>query len=105
MWNKDLIQNLLKTNDFAVERGILAIHAFQTADEQSAGVTSHDNNIGFNGVDAPFLSSLAVQIMQNKYNKPNGNRLSPKQMVAARKAIMKYWKQLAQVANKEVVAV
>ena len=42
-------------------RGLLAIYAAQTADEQCSDSTTVDNGVGFTGIDANFLSSLAKQ--------------------------------------------
>lgn len=87
------IKAMIIENDKAVLRGVLAIYDRQTADEQSADTTSHNNGIGFNGVDAPIMSSFAKFIL--KYN-----RLSEKQMAIARKKMVKYCGQLTRIANE-----
>ena len=46
-WTRDKIDHLLRTNDRAVERAILAIWRRQTSDEQRAGDTKHNNGVGF----------------------------------------------------------
>ena len=92
MWTVDQIKNLLQTNDRAVTRGLLTIYARQTADEQSSEQTRHHNGVGFSAFDAPFLSSLALQLCQ-------GRTLSVRQMEISRKRIQKYARQLAEVAN------
>ena len=75
-----------------VELAVLAIFKRQTADEQATNNTSHNNSMGFNGLDAEFGSSLAKNI--EKYGK-----LTPNQAGYARKLIGKYWKQLIEVAE------
>ena len=55
----------------------------QTTDEQSSGVTCHDNGIGFNGVDAPILTSIAKWYMDKGF-------ISPKQTALVRKKLAKY---------------
>lgn len=41
------IREMLRTNDAAVGRALLALNARQTADEQRAEMTKHHNNMGF----------------------------------------------------------
>jgi len=94
-WTKEEIKEMLKTNDKAVLRGIVAIYNKQTSEEQQIKETNVTNGKGFNGVDARFLSSLAEQIMQS-------NRLTEKQIVSARKVILKYSGQLANIANEKL---
>ncbi len=96
-WNRENIRELLETNDKAVLRGILVIYSLQTFDEQATRSTTKYNGVGFSGVDAEFMSSLAESIQ--KYG-----RLTDKQMTYARKKIKKYAKQLAKVANGELEA-
>jgi hypothetical protein len=64
----------------------------QTADEQVSQTTSHDNGIGFTGVDAQFLSSLAQA--QLKYG-----RLSDKQMSFVFKKMPKYAGQVIKMSD------
>jgi hypothetical protein len=100
-WDKERIQALVQRSDIALERAILAIYARQTADEQEIQGTSYKNGAGFSGTDALFGSSLAEQILQNKYGKADGSRLSDKQKAVARKFMGKYWKQLLQIAQSK----
>lgn len=94
MFTKDQIKGLLETNDKAVCRGVLAIFEYQTSYEKEANMTNEDNGVGFNGADADILSSFAKGI------KRYGN-LTEKQMVIARKKMMKYAGQLAKIANEK----
>ena len=91
-WTKSDIRKLLEDSDLAVARAILAIYGRQTADEQSIGETTHHNGIGFSGVDADFLSSLA------RFYESKGF-LSAGQLKYGRKKIMKYTRQLMDIAN------
>lgn len=91
-WLKSDIAEKLATNDQWLIRGIIAIYKLQTEEEQSCEETLENNGVGFNGVDGPFLSSLAEQI--NK-----GRSLSVKQIAAARKSMKKYAGQLTKIAN------
>ena len=80
-----------------MERGILAIFAYQTADEQQSESTCHDNGVGFTGADAHFMSSLAKQIEQS--HRAPGERLSPKQRAIAFDRMPKYARQLHRIAK------
>ena len=95
MHTQESIQALLESNDKAVIRGLLAIYARQTSAEQSMEATKEDNGIGFNACDAPFMSSLA------KWYNAKGF-LTPKQLYRARKTIIKYRRQLTEIANEKL---
>lgn len=96
-YTKDQIKTMLQTRDIAVAKGVLAIYAYQTAVEQAAEGTTEDNGVGFNGADAPILSSFAKQLQQ-------GRTLSAKQLAIARRKIVKYAGQLVKIANSKQVA-
>ena len=100
------VKNQLSTNPAWAQRAIVKLWQRQTADEQSAQATGHDNGVGFNGTDAFILSSFAEQI--NK-----GRTLSPKQLAIAFKKLPKYSRQiisdipvekLTEIEKKAVVA-
>lgn len=82
-WTIETVRELLNKSNFAVERAILALYARQEEDEKATESTSHSNGKGFGAFDAEFFSSLATQIIDSK--NPNGYRLSPGQLRAARK--------------------
>lgn len=90
--DKAYIVAKLSSNDAWLMRGVVAIYNRQTADEQSSETTSHDNGIGFNGLDAPLLSSFAKQITARGF-------LTPKQLTFARKKMVKYAGQLLRIAQ------
>ena len=92
----DFIKERMKdTNDTSwLLRGVCAIHRAQTEEEKSTQETVESNGVGFNSTDASFLSSIAEQI--NK-----GWRLSEKQVLATRKAMLKYAGQLERVASSK----
>ena len=94
VWTRDEIADLLATNDRAVGRALAVLYAFQTRDERASDRTVEANGVGFNAVDAEFLSSLARQFEQRK-------TLSPKQIYWARKALKKYVGQLVEYANEK----
>ena len=98
-WTATKIRDLLERNSAFVERCLCVLLARQTIEEVRAEVTSVNNNMGFTGVDAKFLTSLAKQIIANVYHNPEGRRLSTKQLWHARKRVLKYSGQLALYAN------
>jgi len=93
-WTVEDMKILLRHSDVALEKSILQIFARQTADEQSSETTRHHNKVGFNGVDATFLSSLAKQLQ-------NGKHLSDRQKHYARNKMTKYSKQLVSCMTGE----
>lgn len=89
------VKNQLATNKVWALKALVRIYQEnQTVDEQSAKVTSHDNGIGFTGVDAGFLSSLAEQYLKR-------GRLSDKQMVFVFKKMPKYHNQVIKMSDAE----
>jgi hypothetical protein len=101
-----MIQVNLRESDQWLTRGILAIYARQTADEQRAEATKNHNNIGFNGADARFLSSIAKQLelfnRNEKSGRPNKYRepMSPRQKQRARTMMQKYAGQLMRIVRE-----
>ena len=91
IWKKEEIKTMLQTNDNAVLE-IVVIYSLQTEDEKKAGETIEHNGVGFSGVDAEFMSSLAKFILNRGY-------LTDKQLEYGRRKIMKYAGQLTKVAN------
>ena len=94
MWTKESIQHLIRTNDRAVERAILAIFARQTTDEQAQQVTRYTNHRGFRSNHASKGSYYAKWVS-------SGRRLSGKHLDNARKIALQYHRQLVEVANKK----
>lgn len=100
---KEMVRHNLANSDRWLVRGLLAIYARQTADEKNSQHTKYDNDIGFNAVDAPLLSSFAKQVKKwentpeiaRKYRSP----LSPKQLYRARVKMAKYSGQLVMIAK------
>lgn len=91
-WTEEEIKNLIQVNDKVLYGALKKIYAEQTADEKASGQTNHQNGVGFNGVDAPILSSFAEFLNKTGF-------LTPKQRAIARKKLIKYTKQLTRLAN------
>ncbi len=101
-WTKEDIRHNLEKNDRWVYNAVVAIYNLQTEDEKMVEDTTDHNGIGFNGVDAGILSSFACQIMKWKERANYTRPLSKKQLVLARKRILKYSGQLTRIANGEL---
>lgn len=84
---KAYIQNLLQFNDNAVKSALVLLLSFQEEDEQRDNKSVHENGVGFNKVDADFLSRMAKRVNA-------GIDLTQGEMQACRWALMKYWRQL-----------
>jgi hypothetical protein len=102
MWTKERIQALLQTNDLAVERAVVALYDRQVADEKATSTTKHDNTVGFTAAHARTLSYYA-RIILGGWKRPNGKKvvhLHPGKLEKARRFVMHYHRQLADIANK-----
>lgn len=95
VWTIDDISNLLQKNNTMVKRSLLQLYDRQTEDEKDEETASYSNGCGFNGVDAPLLTSFA------KFYKARGY-LTMKQLEICRKKLMKYCKQITRIANHEI---
>ena len=95
---KQEVEDLLSTNDRAVERALVLLYHRQTRDEQASQSTTHRNGRGFTGCDAEIFSSFAQRII-------GGRNLTEKQMAVCRKVTKYgtrlgiYWKQLSEEAD------
>lgn len=94
VWTHSAVIKLLLQNDKAVERAIIAIYKRQTLDEQQTESTNHQNGRGYNHADAYPFSLLAKQLGWRQH-------LSPRDIQWARPRILKYCKQLAEIANSQ----
>lgn len=93
IWTEDEIRDYVQTNDKVLYGAIKKLYNEQTEDEKEAGQTKHYNNVGFNGADSKFMSSVAEFLIRRGY-------LTDKQKFAARKRMVKYTKQLTRLANR-----
>ena len=92
------VRGMLATNEtWALKALVRIFRENQTADEQSAETTSHDNGIGFSGIDANFLSSLAKQYISR-------GSLSPKQTGFVLKKMPKYAGQVVKMSDPTKLA-
>lgn len=95
IWTEEEIKSkLIEGNKIWIEHAVIAIFNKQTSYEQSAETTKERNCVGYNGADAPIMSSFAKQLIRRK-----GYHLSEKQLYVAKKKIVKYVGQLTIIAN------
>ena len=92
VWTEEEIKHLIQVNDNVLYGALKTIYAEQTADEKASRQANHQNGVGFNGADAPILSSFAEFLNKTGF-------LTPKQKIIARKKLVKYNKQLTRLAN------
>jgi hypothetical protein len=95
------IKNLLRTNDKAVARALVALYKRQTEDEQNTESTRHSNGEGFTAAHASIGSSMAKFYLENNF-------LTKKQIDYWRKPTEKrgmrielYANQLLRIANQK----
>ena len=91
-WTEEQIKDLVQTNDKVLYGALKKLYGCQTANEKASGQTQEQNGKGFNGADAPILSSFCEFLNKTGF-------LTPKQKTLARKKLMKYTKQLTNLAN------
>jgi hypothetical protein len=98
MWTKESMQALLSRSDAAVERAIVVLFGRQTSDEKVTWEAKHHNARGYDAFRAPTLSKYATWIEGGK--RPYGqNLMSSLHKAKARRFIVRYWRQLIEVAE------
>lgn len=100
-WTSDEIKRWLRNSNKFLARAIVAIYKLQTDDEKRAKVTKYHNNVGFNAMDADFLSDLAEDAIEAK-NRAGKYLLTTAQLNAAEEPMLKYHRQLREIANGEI---
>ena len=88
-----MVQENLQCSQKWLLRGIVAIFERQTADEANQEIVRYRNGVGFGAADCEILSSFAKTILRR-------GCLSSKQLLVARKLMMKYAGQLVRIAHE-----
>jgi len=96
-WTREQMAEYVVNNDQVLYGALLALYDCQTADEKSDGYTKVYNGAGFNGTDSMFLSSVSESL--KKYG-----RLTDKQKVVTRCKLVKYMRQITNLANARYAA-
>lgn len=94
VWDKEMIQQLLATNDKAATKALMTIYSKQTQSEQAVGTTTDQNSVGFTAFDAEILTSFAQQYERSGF-------LTAAQIALLKKRITKYWRQLLDAAKSK----
>ena len=92
-WTRPEIENMVRTNDRAVERAMLALLSRQTQDEQTQGTVNHDNGKGFAASNSKSGTYFAKWVQ-------SGRQLNGKHLDKARKIALYHAGQLTDIANK-----
>jgi len=87
------LREKIRTKDEWALGALMRLYSLQEQDEQAHHVTKHQNHVGFNSVDAEFLTSLAQQYEHRGW-------LTEKQMNLARRKLAKYARQLQKYGMK-----
>lgn len=95
VWSPDEIKDLIQTNDKVLYGALIYLYRYQTSDERIHKETRNNNGVGFNSVDAKFLSSVSEFFLKTGF-------LTYKQKQIVRKKLMKYVKQLTKIANHQL---
>lgn len=94
--DEEYVRKMLATNRGWAEKALITLHNLQTQDEQILMQTTYKNGVGFNAVDAPFLSSLAESLERYPH-------LTPKQLTYAHKLLPKYAHQIYQIILEKAI--
>lgn len=92
-WTRSEIENLVSTNDRAVERAMVALLSRQTEDERAQGTVNHHNRKGFAAFNSKSGTYFAKWV-------ESGRQLSGKHLDKARKIALHHAGQLTDIANK-----
>lgn len=92
IWTEEEIRAKIQESDTMVCRSLLKLYSYQTYEEKEYGAATDRNGMGFNGIDAPILTSFSEFLNKTGF-------LTEKQIVICRKKLMKYAKQLTKIAN------
>uniref|UniRef100_A0A6M3L3L4 Putative helicase n=1 Tax=viral metagenome TaxID=1070528 RepID=A0A6M3L3L4_9ZZZZ len=82
------IEQLIATDNEWAAGALIALYSSQTLDEQIDKGTKYQNAVGFNGYDAPLLSSIAQKYISNR-------ELTINQLAVIKRLLPKYHNQLS----------
>lgn len=92
VWTPEAIRAMLLVDNRAVERALIALFNRQTEDEQVVDETRVLNRVGFSAADAKRLSKSAKWVI-------SGHHIDGWFLKEARRRVLKYSRQLADIAN------
>ncbi len=94
-WNRNQINELLKTNPKAVERAMIRLYELQTLDEKQTQTTRIRNGAGFSSSHSRYGSYYANWVM-------SGRNLTGTHLEKARAIAIRHSRQLVSIANSKV---
>lgn len=94
-WEKADILRLFEREPRSVDRALVAIYRLQTSEEQQGYHSGESNGVGFTRHDALVLTRYASDCIRN-------GGLDGKTRAIVKQRVKKYWKQLADIANRRV---
>jgi len=80
----------------SVLKALVLLYSLQTEQEKSNHNTVEDNDVGFNAIDAPFLTSVAEQMLVRKRG------ISSKQFTLVKTKLRKYQRQILSFGIRNV---
>lgn len=93
-WDLGRINALINRSDAAVENSILILHGLSILSDN--GIVEIEAKISKK--DKENISLFSRQILNNKYNKQEGNRINDRQREVARKILAKHLNKILNVA-------
>jgi len=91
-WSQSEIRVLLETNNDFLKRSLVKMYKRQTESEQERVYTNQRNWVGFNKPDGFKLGSLAKFYIDRGF-------LTDKQIVLVRRRLVRYTRQITDIAN------
>jgi hypothetical protein len=85
LWDEALVLELIRENDAAVDQALWELYC-----------RHKENRDVFDEKDSRFLCDVASRMAQYKY------KLTPRQRVAVRKLLPKYWQHIAAIKNAKM---
>ena len=101
---REYITHLLRTNDKAVARALVALNKRQTSDEQRSQVTRYHNLQGFMPMHARMGTSMAQFYERNGYLSPKQGAYWRRVTPSGKSRIEKYVGQLLLIAQEKAAA-
>jgi hypothetical protein len=96
IWSANEIRENLQTKDLWVYRGLMTLYERQTKQEKRVGDAVENNHMGFSGGgEAEFGTAMAETYKKFRH-------LTPKQMLATRKIVLRHVNQLTKIANHKL---
>lgn len=94
-----IIEAKLDNDDYFLCTCLLILYMRQEDDEKASADSHHDNGIGFNKSDAPYLTDIATKLTNASMY--SVLPLSAEEFIEVRKRMKKYANQLSRILPEE----